>query len=119
MVRLFFPLEPDQTKVYGFELGESLEAGANLSSSADSFLIYLREKGVIPPAFRVSGTLESRLFSGLEHVYKPTVYEGVATGFTPDPGGKLYYKILRQGWKLYLFGKRIRSFYIIWTTFKL
>jgi len=78
-------LEPNQTKVYGFELGESLEAGAIPSSSADSFLIYLREKGVIPPVFRVSGTTETRLFSGLEHVYKPTVYEGVATGFTPLP----------------------------------
>ena len=78
-------LEPDQTKVYGFELGESLEVGADPSSSTDSFLVYLRENGIIPPAFRVSGTLEFRLFSGLEHVYKPTVYEGVATGFTPNP----------------------------------
>jgi flagellar hook-associated protein 1 FlgK len=83
--KVVLSLEPNQTKVYGFELGESLEAGANPSSSTDSFLIYLRENGIIPPAFRVSGTIESRLFSGLEHVYKPTVYEGVATGFTPDP----------------------------------
>ncbi len=77
-------LEPNQTKVYGFELGETLGAGAHPSSSGDSFLIYLREKGVIPPAFRVSGTSELRLFSGIEHIFKPTLYEGVATGFTPN-----------------------------------
>jgi len=82
-------LEPDQTKVYGFELGESLDALAN-PSSTDSFLVYLRENGIIPPAFRVSGTLEFRLFSGLEHVYKPTIYEGVATGFTPDSAVSSY-----------------------------
>ena len=76
-------LEPDQTKVYGFELGETLEATAVPSSSGDSFLIYLRDKRIIPPAFRVQGTNELRLFSGFEHIYKPTLYEGVATGFTP------------------------------------
>jgi len=76
-------LEPDQTKVYGFELGETLEATAVPSSSGDSFLIYLRNRGIIPPAFRVQGTNELRLFSGFEHIYKPTLYEGVATGFTP------------------------------------
>lgn len=71
-------LEPDQTKVYGFELGESLEAGSNPSSPSDSFLTYLRDQNMFVPSFRWDGTSEFRFLSGLEPLVKSTVYVGNA-----------------------------------------
>lgn len=75
-------LEPDQTKVYGFELGESLVTGSDPASN-DSFLTYLRDQNMYLPSFRWDGTSEYRFLSGLEPLIKPTVYVG-DTNFTPS-----------------------------------
>ncbi len=83
--RAVLRLEPDQTSVYGFELGESFRTDifVDPSSPTDSLLVFLRENGIIPPSFRIGGSAETRVFSGFEPLYKPTLYEGFASGFTP------------------------------------
>lgn len=70
-------LEPNQTKVYGFELGEQLTSSADPQNSTHSILSYLNSKEIqmYIPSFRWD-TKEHRYMSGLEHIVKPTVYIG-------------------------------------------
>lgn len=82
---LIIELDPDQTSVYGFEIGEQLNAGANPASPIDSFLTFLKDNGIYAPSFRwdASTSTETRFMSGLEHILKPRVYYGDAS-ITPD-----------------------------------
>lgn len=82
--RVVIRLEPNQTKVYGFELGEEMNQGADPGSPNDSFLLFLRDKGIYVPSFRWNGTNEYILHSGLEPLIKSTLYSG-KTSITPDP----------------------------------
>ncbi|MGC8871314.1 MAG: flagellar hook-associated protein FlgK [Caldimicrobium sp.] len=70
-------LEPNQTKVYGFELGESLEGGADPASITDSLLTYFKEQNMAIPSFRWDGS-EYRFLSGLEPMIKSQIYIGDA-----------------------------------------
>ncbi len=74
--------EPDQTEVYGFELGEKF-TGTSPTSPTESFLTFLKSKNIIIPAFRWDGTSEKRILSGLEPLIKPQIYSGDAS-ITPD-----------------------------------
>jgi flagellar hook-associated protein 1 FlgK len=82
---LVIELEPGQTSVYGFEIGEQLESGADPTSSSDSFLVFLKNKEIYAPSFRwnASTSTETRFMSGLEHILKPKVYYGDAS-ITPN-----------------------------------
>lgn len=53
-------LEPNQTTVYGFEIGE------NYGGSGDSFVDLLDTEEMYIPAFRWDGTAETRIISGFE-----------------------------------------------------
>jgi len=72
-------LEPNQTKVYGFELGETLESTADPIDTSQSFLSNLKSLNLDIPSVRISGTNEFRYLSGLAYFIKPTIYEGDAS----------------------------------------
>ena len=86
---LYFQLEPDQTTVYGFEIGEYF-SGTDLKNSSQSFLTFLRDQKMIIPSFRWDGSEETRFLSGLEPLVKPTVYVGDSS-IIPDTS--INYKI--------------------------
>ncbi|MFN4131770.1 MAG: flagellar hook-associated protein FlgK, partial [Caldimicrobium sp.] len=69
-------LEPNQTKVYGFELGETLNSGANPADPQESLLLYFRNQGMYIPSFRWTNSSEYILHTGLEALMKPTLYTG-------------------------------------------
>jgi len=53
-------LEPDQTTVYGFEIGE------NYGGSGNSFVNLLNTENMYIPAFRWDGATETRIITGFE-----------------------------------------------------
>jgi len=73
--KLVMRLEPDQTTVYGFELGEHF-IGTDPTDPSQSFLTFLKDHHMVIPSFRWDGTQELRYLSGLEPILKPTVYSG-------------------------------------------
>ncbi len=86
---LIMRLEPDQTEVYGFELGEHF-TGTDATDPSQSFLSFLRDQGMIIPSFRWDGSNETRFLSGLEPLVKPTVYIGDSS---ITPNSSVNYKI--------------------------
>ncbi len=60
-------LEPNQTKVYGFSLGEVF-AGTDPNDPQQGFLSYLKAQKMYIPSFRWDGQSESAFLSGLEGI---------------------------------------------------
>ncbi|MFN3406246.1 MAG: flagellar hook-associated protein FlgK [Caldimicrobium sp.] len=87
---LVMRLEPNQSTVYGFELGENLNLGADPGDPSQSFLLYLRNNSLYIPSFRQVGTSEIKLQTGLEPLIKPTLYIGDSSIV---PNGSTSYKI--------------------------
>lgn len=74
--QIIMRLEPNQTKVYGFELGETFNLGGDPADPTQSLLLYLRNQGMYIPSFRWDNSSEYILHSGLEPLIKPTLYTG-------------------------------------------
>ncbi|MFN3699724.1 MAG: hypothetical protein ACK4SU_05940, partial [Dictyoglomus sp.] len=83
-------LEPNQTKVYGFELGETLNQGGDPGNPSHSFLLYLRNQNMYIPAFRWDNISQYILHSGLEPIIKPSFYSGDSN---IEPNAGTSYKI--------------------------
>ncbi|MBO8143900.1 MAG: hypothetical protein H0Z16_04855, partial [Thermodesulfobacterium sp.] len=62
---LYFQLEPDQTTVYGFEIGEYF-TGTDPNDPTQSFLAYLQNQKMYIPAFRWDSATETRIITGFE-----------------------------------------------------
>ncbi len=58
--KMVLMLEPDQTTVYGFEIGE------NYGGSGNSFVNLLNTENMYIPAFRWNGATETRIITGFE-----------------------------------------------------
>ncbi len=108
-----FRLEPNQTKVYGFELGESLVSGADPSSPNDSLLTYLRDQNMFIPSFRWNDTSEFRFLSGLEPIIKPKVYMGDA-GITPSSSASYRVKFFDNNGNIVGTASDLRSRHPFW-----
>jgi len=75
---LVMRLDPDQTTVYGFEIGEHF-IGTDPTDPSQSFLTFLKDHQMIIPSFRWDGTSEERFLSGIEPVARPQLYIGDAS----------------------------------------
>ncbi|MDW8094062.1 MAG: flagellar hook-associated protein FlgK [Caldimicrobium sp.] len=86
--RMVLRLEPNQSKVFGFEIGERY-VGANPLSS-DSFVTFLKEQNILVPSLRWQGAKEISYLSGLEPLVRPTLYLGKST---IDPSTSTSYRV--------------------------
>ncbi len=74
---LVMKLEPDQTDVYGFEIGERFY-GTDKNNPSQSFITFLRDQNMLIPSFRSDGNNINFINSGLSRLVKPDYYTGDA-----------------------------------------